>query len=197
MIELNLLPPERKQLLAGKKRNRRITAIGAGVVVLLLSVAVALFGASLYVGTVVSAQKQRIEQTKEDLKRFAGLEKLVITIRDRVTILSTSEKTRLLWSKVAEELAAVVPEGVRLSQLSFTTLSSPHVQLSGQAENKEKIASLRERLEQSERFGQATIRQIGQTEDAAGNPVATFSIEADLAGVAAPKPAAQPKGVGE
>lgn len=197
MISLNLLPPERKQSLAGKRRNRRVSVVGALFVSLLLLATVVLFGASLYVGTVVSAQKNRIEQTREDLKRFEDIEQLTLAIRDRVTVLSTQEKTRQLWSKIAEDLSAVIPPGIKLSQTSLTTSSTPHVQLSGQADNKEKVASLRERLEQSDRFEQATIRQIGQTEDKNGNPIATFSLETNLTGVAPPTPAARPKGVGE
>jgi|GEM_PF-6528015 len=197
MISLNLLPPAGKAELAGKRRNRKITTSGALLVGLLLVGTAALFGASLYVGTQVSAQKRRIEETKTDLARFAEIESLILAVRDRVTTLSSQEKNRQLWSEVVGDLAAATPAGIQLAQLSFTTASAPQLQLSGEADNKETIASLRERLEASDRFENVAIRQIGQTEDEFGNPISTFSMEGSLTGVAAPRAPSQPQGVGE
>lgn len=196
-MNLNLLPPEKKELIKGKRRNRRLTAIGSIFGLISLLLAVGLFGATLYMETIVAAQTRRIEQTKEDLKRFTDIEQMTISVRDRVMSLSDKEKTRLLWSKVVEDLAAATPEGVQLTQVSFSTLTIPHLQFSGQANNKEKVASLRERLEASDRFEQVSIRQVGQTQDISGRLLTTFSLDANITGVAQPKAEKKPKEVKE
>lgn len=197
MILLNLLPPERKLELAGRARNRRATAIGSLIIASLVLITIVLFGANLYVGTIVSAQKRRMEQTKTDLARYADLEQLVLSTRDRATALESEEATRLLWSKVADALAAATPEGVQLSQMTVSIARTPHLLFSGQADNKEKVASLRERVEASDRFENVAIRQVGQNQDDSGKLVTTFSLESDLTGVKTAKEPAKPKGVGE
>ncbi len=196
MITLNLLPPERKQYLAQRRRNRITLEAGIGAVVILLLSTTALLGTSILLNSQVASQKADIEQTKDQLKRYTKIEQAIQTIRDRVASLATEEKVRLPWSSIAEDLANAVPEGVQLTQVSFSTSGMPHLQIGGKADNKEKVAVLRERLEFSERFESTIIRQVGQEEE--GNlTIATFSIEANLAGVAPPKPVAKPKGIGE
>lgn len=193
MIQLNLLPPERKQYLASRRRNRKV-AFGGSLLVGLLGVAALLLaGLNLLTGTEVAANKRNIEQTKESLKRFEKTEKLVFVIRERVSSLSAQEKSRLPWSKIAEDLAAATPIGIQLSQASLTSATIPHLQVAGTAQTKEKVADLRERLEQSERFEAVNIRQVGQSSDLSDRLLITFSLEANLAGISPPKPTPKPE----
>jgi Tfp pilus assembly protein PilN len=197
MVRLNLLPPERKQFLASRARNRLVMGAGGLLIGILLSVVLILVGLNLLEGATVTGNKRRIEEVKKDLTHFAEIEKTVLTIRERVATLESLEKSRLSWSKIAEDLMAVTPVGVQLVQLSANSSSSPHLTLTGQAESKEKVASLRERLEANAGFEQALVRQIGQTQTAKGLMLTTFTIEANLTGVTPPKPAEKPKESGK
>lgn len=198
MIELNLLPLERKRYIAQQRRNRLATAVSTGVVVIVLLGTAVIFGANIYIGSLVDSNKAKVEQTKDDLKRYADIEQAVLSIRDRVAALATKEKDRLIWSDISEDLANAVPEGVQLTQAALSTTSLPHLQMSGKAENKEKVAALRERMDFSDRFEEVVIRQTGEAEDESGTrTLTTFSIEANITGVMPPKPAAKPAGVGE
>lgn len=198
MIELNLLPPERKKYIVQRRRNRLITATSTGIVIVLLLGTAVIFGANTYVGSLVASNKAKIEQAQDDLKRFADIEQAVLSVRGRVTALTAEEKGRLIWSDISEDLAKAVPEGVQLTQASFSITSLPHLQMSGKAEDKEKVAAFRERMDFSDRFEEVVIRQTGEAEDEGGTRIlTTFSIEANLTGVAPPKQATKPKGVGE
>jgi Tfp pilus assembly protein PilN len=188
-MNINLLPPEKKQYLASRRRSRTVTATGAIIVAVILTGTAGLFGLTLYEGAQVSGQLRRVDQVRMELEKYTEIESLALAVRDRVTSLSSHEKARVHWSKVAEALAATTPAGIQVTQWSLTTISTPHVQLSGLANNKERVASFRERLEGSDRFEQVSVRQVGQTQDQNGNLVTSFSVEAILTGVALPKPA--------
>jgi Tfp pilus assembly protein PilN len=178
-LSLNLLPPELKSEIKTKKRLGRLLHWGTWAAILLGGFIGSLVVGNIWLRITVSGQERNIKASEESLKRFATIEKDVLTIGERVGSLSKAEKERALWSKVVADLASETPGGIRISSVILNVKSDVEVKVSGSSTTKSDVALFRDRLEASNRFSKVSIESVGAT--ASGGKVeTTFSIVGSL-----------------
>ncbi len=165
MIEVNLLPGDRKKGRARRRRSFKFSlpsgipgdrwTIGAGALVV---VAVAAIG-WLYLGVAGQAEELEleIEAAVQDSVRFAGLiertEALQArrdSIASRVAVIQEIDGDRYVWPHIMDEVARALPDYTWLTRVEQVTGGSPLIfRIEGRAGTYFSLTSLMERLEAS------------------------------------------------
>lgn len=148
-MRLNLLPPERKTLLAEEHQfhvvRRLLLSWLLGIV--LLSGGILMLNRTL---------EQKFASLQDAMTRLqaqsagtgsANIRATIRDINDRVQLLSAGLRTERTWSPLLAALAGLVPADVQLTQLSFEQNGA--VRLMGVAKNRDAFLQFKQRLESS------------------------------------------------
>jgi len=152
MITLNVLPPQEKKILALEKAQRWIIFYGCNILGILI-IAIALLGIIWFSinielnGVAANLAQIQFGLKGQDLKAQQGL---VNTLNADLKTISNLQKNQKNYSHLLISLADLVPDGIRITNLSFNEKNA--ASLSGHAQRREQIIAFQEALEKSNLF---------------------------------------------
>lgn len=119
MFKINLVPEVKQEQLKIKKLNVLVTSIVSGIVIFMVAVILIFSSYILVKKTQISRIEKDTTKVQEELKKYEGLEKTVLTLegglKEIKRILGNGQK----WSKFFVELEKVTPEDTQVTSLSI------------------------------------------------------------------------------
>ncbi len=152
MIELNLLPPQEKELLGLERARRQIMLYGS-------SILLALFGFIALLGFIwffILIQLKSYSQSLQNIEAsFQGQgvdrqKQLIADFNQYLAKLDQIQKNHQYYSPALTELANIIPSGVRIDSLSID--EDKQVSLAGFAPQRTQVLMLQDSLEKSKFF---------------------------------------------
>ena len=171
---LNLLPWREMRR---KEQDRQLLTIAIGAWILM---AVIVFYAHLHVTGWIEAQNRRnqflegeIKKVEEEIKEIAELKKQRQDLIARMNVIYQLQSDRSRVVRVFDELVRKLPEGVHLTTVKHTGLSSA---LTGVAQSNARVSALMRNLSSSEWFTSPELDVINVKEKGADR-VSEFSMK--------------------
>lgn len=149
MLTLNLLPPQEKNNLALEKIQRWILFYAAGIFCLAAVFTVLLLAILSFVLIQQKTASYELQSTQKgsQWQELAEQEKTVKATSQQLEKISRIQKNHKYYSKFLIELTGLMPEGVRLENISVD--KDGRVTLAGFGQTRDQVLSLKENLERS------------------------------------------------
>jgi len=121
---INLLPPDEKQAKLYGRRNTRLLRWLAGSLIGVVGILVVTFAGILYMNLTIKSYKNRISSAEEQLKvqKLEETQKAVQEMSDSFKLSTQVLSKQVQFSKLIENMGAVMPTGTALSGLTITSL---------------------------------------------------------------------------
>ncbi len=118
MSKINLAPDVRLEKLKTKRMNFYVTIgaiVAVGILVLFILIIQGYRWSQSYS---LSQTKEKIANTKDELKNYKDIEDMVINIEQGTAAINSIEKNQPRWSRFMPVLEQVTPNDVRFSELT-------------------------------------------------------------------------------
>ena len=151
MIELNLLPPEEKELIAGQRNMQRALRLGGFGLFFVLIFLALLASIWLYLSVQLKVIEQVFEkiqnsQTVVELNKFKSE---MTQANKKLADYENLGKGIKNYSAALEKLISLAPPGIKFNNLS---LKEDNISLEGHADKREILLSFKDALEKSSAF---------------------------------------------
>lgn len=186
MTSINLLPPDKKQLLARAHLNDRLAKLGV--------LTIAVVGASILVLTayVQTLNEQRrltqsqIVNLENNLKPFDALMQEALFVHDRGTTTDILLSLRRSWTKVLDDIAQTTPGDVQVTNFTPALKSTAWTfNLSANASSRASMLNFKNALEAATSFENLTVERsdlVGSDTDSRVTFTVTGTITKDTGG---------------
>ncbi len=152
MIHLNLLPPGEKENLKMEKIQHGLwfwTALIAGALIFFLVMLATVYFSIISLSKTVE-EDYRLIQASTQGKNLKSQQDLIRDFNLKLSQIETLQKKHKYYSTILIELTRLLPEGVRLENLTIDEKNQ--VILLGFAPRREEIIALKDNLEKSKKF---------------------------------------------
>lgn len=165
MINVNLLPPEVKHEIAQSKKNRKVRALFLKTFLLLFLVLLISSAAWLYFSDTLKKTSAELGAKEESIKKFGTIEEKSKKIAERLETIKQIEENASHWSNVISEIQNVIPGGIYLNSVKMDGDSKNRGQISGFAQSKQDVATLRDAMDKSNKFQYVDIESSSTSKD--------------------------------
>ena len=172
MIRINLLPRERVQRQPLAPRLLLIL-VGAIAIVAVAAATLALSARNNAVRGRIARVEEQITVLRPKVERVAQLRRAIENARRKAELLKSLEASRVPWDVILEELRAILPKDVWLTQLE--ALDAGNMSFGGYALSYTAVARFMVSLEDSKMF-QNVDMTISQKQMVAGREIINFSL---------------------
>lgn len=162
---INLLPPHLKDQKKYAQRNRQLLSVMAVSVWLMFSIASALVASWYVIYRNQQKAEQKLEEQAAQSKRFGSIEQDAKTLADRLGSIEKIQGSQTHFSRLLNEVAAMTPSGVYLSNLQVGSEANSTMKISAYAETEQAAASFKNALEKSSRFSSAALQNLDADKD--------------------------------
>ena len=149
-MKLNLLPPKEKEKLELDDLNQLIFFLAIRIAIFLLIFILLLISTYYCLSILLKEQKRLIEINENDIRiqQLVKMEERIKNVNQQLTKINLKQNELVIWTSVLEELAKIIPSGVYLTNFSYRLFDNK-INLSGWAENRDKLINLKNSLEES------------------------------------------------
>lgn len=179
---INLLPPDVKENYKYARRNRVLTRWITAGLFCLVGGALLAGGGYLYLRQSVTTTNEQIAQSNQQLQahNLTGVQKQVVAISDNLKLVVQVLSKEILFSKLLNQLAAVTPDNVILTNLVITQAQGG-VEITAQTANYDAATQLQVNLAdpKNQIFTKADLVSINCT-NAGGNQNQQYPCTADI-----------------
>lgn len=165
MINVNLLPPEKKEEIARTRMNLGLVKATAKTGAIFVAFALVLVGFYLYFQSALKAVSAEYINKEGQIKKYGALEEKAKKIAERVNTIKEISANTFIWSGVIDEITKIVPDGVSLKNIKIDSVSKNRNLLTGDANSKTAVAALRDAMEKSDKFQYVDIESSTTTKD--------------------------------
>lgn len=153
MLTLNLLPPEEKEILRWERINRLIIFYGGIFFIILVIFVLLLFINLIFLNIQLKAIERLVivEEKSASAQTIKELKEEIATFNQKLEILDQIQSKTKGYSIILEDLAKIIPSGVRLYSFSFDS-KTKKIAIEGYAPERNQVISLKESLEKSSEF---------------------------------------------
>lgn len=169
MNSINLLPKSFKQDIAQAKLNRKTLTTLLKSFFWVVAILLIIMVCWAYFSILNNEISQLIRSKEEAISEYKKIEDESIDIVDRLQTISKIKKNLNHWSPLITEVQEVMPSGAYLSSVKISSEKNNRSEITGFAESKSTVASLRTLLEQSEKFEYVDIEKSTTSEDTITN----------------------------
>lgn len=165
MNSINILPPEIKKDLEEAKKNSKNVSYFVKTGLLLLLVAFIFSTAYFYLNYSLKIANAELGAKEEEISKFGGLEEESKKIAERLSSIKSITGASNKWSSVIGEIQNIMPAGIYLRTVKMDSAVKGRGQITGVAQSKNDVASLRELMEKSKKFEFVDIELSSTTQD--------------------------------
>jgi Tfp pilus assembly protein PilN len=169
MINVNLLPPDIKEEIAQTKKNGQIVKVFWKLIFLILIYLLLSGGFYYWFSLEQNKTANELAKKEEEIKKYGILEQEAKNIADRLNTIKQIQSNTFVWSGTIDEIMTVVPTGVSLKSVKIDSVNKNRNQITGDANTKTEVASLRDSLEKSNKFQYVDIEASTTIKDPAKN----------------------------
>lgn len=152
MINVNLLPPESKKEITQAKKNRTIRGVFLKTLLLLLLTLLISITAWYYFSQNLSRTSSELKNKEEQMTKYGTLEEKAKKVSERLDTIKQIEQNTNHWSSVIAEIQKVIPNGIYLNSVKIEEDPKTRSQISGFAQSKQEVATLRDAMDKSDKF---------------------------------------------
>jgi len=152
-MKINLLPPIEKEKLELDNFNQLFFFLAIRIAIFLLIFTFLLITTHYCLSILLKEQKRLIEINENDIRiqQLIKMEEKIKNVNQQLDKINLKQKELVIWTPILEELAKITPSGVYLVNFSYN-LSVNKINLSGWAENRDKLINFKDSLEKSSLF---------------------------------------------
>lgn len=181
MNSINLLPPEIKATLEQKRKNVVVLGIFRKSLWIFLLTSGIVIGTWFFLENSARTVDDDLAKGNEAIAAFGNLETQSKKVSGKITAVKTIEGSLNSWEGVVAEIQKVMPGGTSLSRMSLDSNSKNRATMTGYAQNKQNIATLRDALENSEYFEFVDIESAStENNPQTGVDIETFTLSFSL-----------------
>lgn len=169
MINVNLLPPEIKDEIAQSKKNRKVVLVLWKLLFIIIFYLVLIGGFYYWFSLNLKNTSEELTNKEKDIEKYGTLEQEAKNIADRLNTIKQIQADTFVWSGTIDEIMKVVPSGVSLKSIKIDSVSKNRNQITGDANSKTEVASLRDSLEKSDKFQYVDIEASTTVKDPSNN----------------------------
>lgn len=169
MIKVNLLPPEIKDEITQSKKNRRVLVVLWKLIFIILIYFILLGGFYYWFSMNLKKTSEELTVKEEEIKKYGILEEEAKNIADRLNTIKQIQSNSNVWPGVIDEIMKIIPGGISLKSVKIDSVVKNRNQITGDANSKTEVASLRDSLEKSKKFQYVDIEASTTVKDPAGN----------------------------
>lgn len=165
MGNINLLPKNIKDDIIQSKANKKALRHLLKSIFWILAAGAIIAICWFYYTVQINGISDLIEKRNMSINRYQDIESKSQNISERLETISRIDKQLNNWSPLITELQNIMPNGVYLSSVKINSDTKNRSEITGFAETKSTVASLRNLLEASEKFEFVDIEQSTTSED--------------------------------
>jgi len=165
--ELNVLPPEQKAILRTEVMLLRSRKTLIALTVCIAIILAALYGATLILEQAVRSQQNALAQIRLGSgEETLALDASINELNTKLVRMSLLEQSYIPLTPTVNDLFKTIPEGITVVQISIN-MKENIASIRGSAKVRDNLIELQERIENSERFSDASspITNLLQRED--------------------------------
>ena len=153
MFKFNLLSPGEKEQIELAKLHRLIVIFVAWIFVFLLTFVLLLVSTFFSLSILLKSQNTLIQHREQDEKNkyLVEIEQRIKQANQKLDQVYLKQGDMIIWTSILEKLSNITPSGVYITNLSYQ-LSNKQVNLSGWANNRNKLLAFQDSLEQASNF---------------------------------------------
>jgi Tfp pilus assembly protein PilN len=121
-----------------------------------------------------------VNRKKESIQKYSAIEADSAKISDRLDIIAKIEEDIYSWPTVISEIQESMPSSVSLTSIKISSDKKTRSEISGIANSKSTVASLRNLLEDSDKFEYVNIEKSETSEAQRGKEIETFILTFSL-----------------
>lgn len=184
MSNINLLPDEIKEDIAQAKKNKKTRKYFVKSILMLFSVILFSGVLFLYLQSEIKRTARDLEIKNSDIENFGNLEAEATVLSKRLATIGNIKDELNHWSDTIKELRMILPSGSYLTSVSIEEDKKARNRLSGFADSKAIVASIRNSMEKSEKFEYVDIESSSSvlnpiSQEFEENFIITFSLSKD------------------
>ena len=174
---INLLPPETKTQISAARANRLLLRYNLLLLIAVVFMLAAIGLVYIYLGSAKASAESTIAENISRAGDYGSVESDANHFRQQLTNVKQILDNDTKYTKVALEIAAVLPSGVILETLNLdsATFGTPTT-LTAKVTDYTTVLKLKESLQQSTIFSDASIQSISDDSDGNYPLTATFSV---------------------
>lgn len=177
---INLLPKEIKEDIAQSKKNKRaLNYLYKSFFWITITFTIILI-CWIYYSVQISGISDLINRKEISINKYSEIEIKSKEIADRLKTIKKIDNELYTWPKVLEEIQKAMPSGATLTSLSLNPEKNQRSEITGKAKTKSTVASLRNLLEESEKFEFVNIERSSTSDDVKEGEIESFTITFSL-----------------
>jgi Tfp pilus assembly protein PilN len=181
MSNINLLPQNIKIDIRQAKRNRKTIAHLTRSLAILALVVLTSALSYVYINQALSNSREKVEKKISINESFGNLESEAASFSERVNTITKILNDLNHWPGVLEEIKNIMPSDAYLSTVSIDADLATRSKITGFANSKKTVATLRSAMEDSDKFEYVDIESSNivvnpETGKEVENFVITFSL---------------------
>lgn len=182
LITINLLPPT-------KKNERQVKRLNSKVLTICIIILAAIFGGSFLLYSYATAINLEIKSADQQLasetartKKYKDTEKYLKEISNTVTYIDTINSDSLNWNEYIQKFSAIIPDKVRLTSISATTLPEKTLEISGQADSRREVILFLEKMKTTVFLKEPQLKSLAKSGEGASTSSATSTAPVTASG---------------
>lgn len=155
-INLNLLPPSKKEEILKKRRLKTVMGFEASLTLLLVVFLGILMSFKIVLDMGLSANLHARAE-RENTEQYDKIKKYDEQFRQvnlDISRIKTVERSQLYWSRLLDRLSGIIFPGIALDSI---TTNDYQISISGVSDNRENLVLLKEKLEGEECFSNVDL----------------------------------------
>jgi Tfp pilus assembly protein PilN len=173
---INLIPNKSKKNQTSTKAYTFTIMIGIAILVLTLTYATMLYvqNKSLQKNFEVSAEN--LAKTESKLKTLSDIEKPLINIQDRLSIIKQLEENGVDWNGIIKSIGDTLPQEDKITSITASSLEDRKVTISGSAKTRRDAIRFYEKLKTNQNFSDTNLESL----NASGEDTFSFTIQTKI-----------------
>lgn len=164
MSNINLLPKNIKDNIAQSKENKKALRHLLKSFFWIIAIIIIIVICSTYYKFQIAGINDLVDRKKDSIKQYSSVEIESSELSERLKTISRIDKNLNSWPEVINEVQQSMPKGAFLSSLKIDADKKKRCEISGVADSKSTVASLRNLLEESDKFEFVDIEKSVTTE---------------------------------
>lgn len=183
MININLLPAEKKERTKVVKQNLGFLIFCLSVLIVLAILVMVLLAVRYTLRSNLEGIQNNIESSESALGAYQETKEKILFTKDRLQDLDHLESKKTTWSQNLQSLAQVIPESIELTDFSINTKEIKDEKLpiiiSGRTPSRQEAIRFKEQLEVSPFFKDVVFESSKKIIEE-GKEYITFTLKASL-----------------
>ena len=157
---INLLPPETKEQIYFSKVNVVLRRFAVLAAVISLALVGTLWATHTYADQQIADLEEEIEERHQELAEYEELRQRIVSFDSRLNTIDRLYSQQTRFSALLEDLAAVLPTGAYINNITLTGDSDQPIQITISTQSFDQAGTIGGALSSSERIESVDIQSI-------------------------------------